>query len=59
MKAKVDENGNRSLFVVPKLHPGDCLPEKTLGTLVLAARPKRKNWRGEETREGGCNTDKK
>ena len=53
MKAKVDnENGNRSLFVVPKLHPGDCLPEKTLGTLVLAARPKRKNRRGEETREG-------
>ena len=56
MKANMDsENGNRSgLFVVPKLHPGDCLPEKTLGTLVLAARPKRKNRSGEETREGGC-----
>ena len=32
------------LFVVPKFHPGDCLPEKTLGTFVLAAIPKRKKW---------------
>lgn len=60
IKAKVDENGNRSgLFVVPKLHPGDYLPEKTLGALDLAVRPERKNRRGEETGKGGCNTDKK
>lgn len=62
MKANMDsENGNRSgLFVVPKLHPGDCLPEKTLGTFVLAARPKRKI--GAERKLGRaaiCNTDKK
>ena len=42
------------LFVVPKFHPGDCLPEKTLGTFVLAASPKRKNGRGGETGESSC-----